>query len=274
MKKLSLTGLIMMMMLLVVTLDAQTTPEQMSIALSNPGKPYTLKVGLLNGSIKVSSYPGKEILVDVINADKNKKETTEDAGNGMKRIFAEGGYEITAKENNNSVSINYNKHVSLVLKIPQDVKLTLSTVNEGVIEVENVKGELEINNVNGAIRLTNISGSAVATTVNGDVVATFAAADANAPMAFTTLNGNVDVSFPATVKSNLKLRSDRGEIFTDFDMTIEKPEQALSKTGSAGMQRLKMEDWIKGKINGGGPEILMKNMNGNIYVRKAKGLVN
>ena len=36
------------------------------------------------------------------------------------------------------------------------------------------------------------------------------------------------------------------------------------------MYQLKLDDWIIGKINGGGPEVLMKNMNGNIYVRKNK----
>ena len=36
------------------------------------------------------------------------------------------------------------------------------------------------------------------------------------------------------------------------------------------MQKLRLDDWIMGKINGGGPQILMKNMNGNIYLRKTK----
>jgi hypothetical protein len=160
--------------------------------------------------------------------------------------------------------------MTLNLKIPQDVKLKLSTVNEGVIEVDNIKGEMEINNVNGAIKLTAISGSAVATTVNGNIIASFITADAATPMAFSTLNGNVDVSFPAGTKSNLKLRSDRGEIFTDFDITIEKTESKMTKTNEGGMHQIRVDDWIAGKINGGGAEVLMKNMNGNIYVRKTK----
>jgi hypothetical protein len=36
------------------------------------------------------------------------------------------------------------------------------------------------------------------------------------------------------------------------------------------MISLKIEDWVYGKIDGGGPEIMMKNMNGNIYIRRAK----
>jgi len=29
------------------------------------------------------------------------------------------------------------------------------------------------------------------------------------------------------------------------------------------------DDWVYGKINGGGPEMMMKNMQGDIYVKKA-----
>jgi DUF4097 and DUF4098 domain-containing protein YvlB len=207
--------------------------------------------------------------------NKNNKEMTEDAdaGNGMKRISPRNSYDVTASEDNNIITVssnNVNKPVSLNLKIPQDVKLKLSTVNDGVIEVDNVKGELEINNVNGGIKLTNITGSVVATTVNGDLTATFISVDPQAPMAFTTLNGNVDVTFPATAKSNLKLKSDRGEIYTDFNIEIDKGEPKVDKTSHSGMYRVKLEDWIIGKINGGGAEVLMKNMNGNIYIRKAK----
>lgn len=274
MKKIKRTGTVLLLWLLALQLSAQTgQPEQLTVPLSNPGKTYTLHIGILSGSIKVSGYPGKDIVIDVSTGDKSKKEpVAEEAGNGMKRIFPGSGYDVTATEDNNKVNISssHNKHVILNVKIPQDVKLQLSTVNDGVIEVDNIKGELEINNVNGAIKLTGISGSAVASTVNGNVIASFITATDAVPMAFTTLNGNVDVTFPAGTKSNLKLRSDRGGIYTDFDIALEKAEQKVTRNTEAGMQQIKIDDWILGKINGGGAEIMMKNMNGNIYVRKSK----
>jgi hypothetical protein len=36
-----------------------------------------------------------------------------------------------------------------------------------------------------------------------------------------------------------------------------------------GMYRIKKDDWVYGKINSGGPEMMMKNMQGDIYVKKA-----
>jgi putative adhesin len=254
------------------TLNAQTNAaEQLKVPLSSPGKIYTLNVDLVNGSIMVSSYAGNEILIEV--KSKGRRETTDDGPGGMKRISPKNSFDITAKEDNNVVTVennDVNKTIELSLKIPQNVKLKLSTVNNGDIEVENVQGELEINNVNGGIKCIGISGSVVASSVNGNVITTFNAVDDKAPMAFTTLNGNVDVSFPATAKSNVKLKSERGEIYTDFDIDIDKTQPKTETKKEAGMYQLKLDDWIIGKINGGGPEVLMKNMNGNIYVRKSK----
>ncbi len=274
MKKILSTLVMSIAIFLTMHIQAQTTSsEQLTVPLSSPGKQYTLNVSLVNGSIKVASYPGKDILIEVNVPGKTGKETTEDAGNGMKRISPRNSFDITAKEDNNTVTVNsndVNRTVVLSLKIPQDVKLKLSTVNDGDIDVDNVNGELEINNVNGEIKLTHIGGSIVASTVNGDLIATFNSIDAKAPMAFSTLNGNVDVSFPPSAKANLKLKSDRGEIFTDFDIDIDKSEPKIDRSNHAGMYQLKLEDWVIGKINGGGPEVLMKNMDGNIYVRKSK----
>jgi DUF4097 and DUF4098 domain-containing protein YvlB len=277
MKKIRIHGFLLLSMIITMNLSAQTpSPEKLTVPLTNPGKPYALKVSILSGSIKVSSYEGKDILIEVSARNKNKNEITEDSNNvGMRRITPKNSFDITAREDNNDITIDNNnndrnKTIDLILKIPQDVKLKLSTVNSGEIEVENIKGELEVNNVNGAIKLTNISGSAVATTVNGNLTASFNTIDPKAPMAFTTLNGNVDITFPATVKSNLRLKSERGEIYTDFEIDIDKGEHKAGQTSQSGMYQLKLDDWVAGKINGGGPEILMKNMNGNIYVRKSK----
>jgi hypothetical protein len=189
----------------------------------------------------------------------------------MKRISVSGGYEVTAKEADNTVTINTgnpNKALDLELKIPQDVKLKIGTVNDGEVIVENVSGELEVNNVNDKITLTNISGSVVANTVNGDITVTFKTIDPKAPMAFSTLNGDVNVTLPADTKANLKLKSDNGDVFSDFDIDIDKTPTKIDKTTEPGMYKIKKDDWVYGKINGGGPEMMMKNMQGDIYVKK------
>ena len=40
-------------------------------------------------------------------------------------------------------------------------------------------------------------------------------------MSFSTLNGDVDVTLPADTKARFKMRTDFGDIFTDFDVKME-----------------------------------------------------
>jgi hypothetical protein len=49
---------------------------------------------------------------------------------------------------------------------------------------------------------------------------------------------------------------------------IDKKPPKINNTNESGMYKIKEDDWGYGKINGGGPEIMMKNMQGNIYVTK------
>lgn len=274
MKKMKIAGLSLALLSLMMgtkSFGQSGSGEHLTVPLSSPGQPYTLKVHLVEGSIKVVSYEGKDILINVTSGT-DEEEKSNAIENGMKRISKSGGYEVTAKEADNTVTVstsNPNKEINLDLKIPQDVKLKLGTVNNGDIEVENVRGELEVNNVNDKITLTNISGSVVANTVNGDVTVSFIMVDPKAPMAFSTLNGDVRVTLPADTKANLKLKSDMGEVYSDFDIDIDKTLPKIDRTNEQGMYKIKKDDWVYGKINGGGPEIMMKNMQGNIYVKKA-----
>jgi DUF4097 and DUF4098 domain-containing protein YvlB len=256
------------------TLQAQSAEgkEQLVVPLSEPGKPYKLTIGLVSGSIKVQTYEGKDIIIDAVAEENKKKESP--ASNGMKRISAGNGLDISAEEKNNRVTVHSNSwkgNLTLTIKVPQaEATMKLSTVNIGEIVVSNVSGELEVSNTNGPITLTNVAGSVVANTVNGKVTANFRSIDPKAAMAFSTLNGSVDVTFPSTLKANVKLKSDMGEMFTDFDLEADKSQPKVNKTNQNGMYRLNIENWVYGKINGGGPELMMKTMNGNIYIRKGK----
>jgi hypothetical protein len=272
MKKMKITGLVLLSLMFTMNLLAQSEATQtLTVPLSSPGKSYSLKVHLVSGSIKVTGYEGKDVVISVSPRDGNDDEGSKTV-NGMKRISTHGSFEVTAKEADNNVTVNTgdpNKAIDLDIKAPQDVKLQIGTVNDGEVTVENVRGELEVNNVNDKITLTNISGSVVANTVNGDVEVTFKAIDPKAAMAFSTLNGDVNVTLPADTKANLKLKSDNGDVFSDFDIDVDKTPSKIDKTTEPGLYKIKKDDWVYGKINGGGPEMMMKNMQGDIYVKKA-----
>ena len=285
-----LTFIILLTTPLAALLAQNPISEELVIPLSDPGKPGALEVGVINGSIKVMTHSGKDVLIEATSGtraatkgeggkEKIKEKVkgdnaaaSEAQSSGMRRITPNNGLELTAEERNNRVKVSTNSHakaVDLTIRVPERFSLKLSSVNGGAISVENVKGELEVDNMNGPIELTNVGGSAVANTLNGSIKATFTNVNANTPMAFSTLNGRIDVTFPANMKANVKMKSDRGEIYSDFDMDIDKSQPQATRSSQSGVYRVTVENWVSGKINGGGPEIMMKSMQGNIYVRKA-----
>jgi len=273
MKKMKIACLMLFSLMFAASTLAQTgSTETLTVPLSSPGKQYTLKVHLVTGSIKITGYDGKDVIINVTPSDFQEEEDTKDIQNGMKRISTRGSFEVTAKEADNTVTVNTgdpNRAIDLELKIPQDVKLKAGTVNDGSVTIDNLRGELEVNNVNDEIVLTGISGSVVANTVNGDVRVVFKSVNPTAPMAFSTLNGDVAVTLPADTKASLKVKSDNGDVFSDFDIDIDKTPAKVDKVTEPGLYKIKKDEWIYGKINGGGSEMMMKNMQGDIYVKKA-----
>ncbi|MDA1095220.1 MAG: hypothetical protein O3A25_18455 [Acidobacteria bacterium] len=152
--------------------------------------------------------------------------------------------------------------------MPASTNLRLTTTM-GDIGVEGVDGDLEVNAVNGGVTLTAVAGSVVAHSVNGRVLVTLTRVTADQPMAFTSVNGAIDVTLPATVQANLTLRSDRGDVFTDFDLQLTALPTAV-ETSRAGRGRVRAvgNTVITGTVNGGGPDIEMRTVNGSVYVRK------
>jgi len=246
--------------------------QELIVPLSEPGKPFTLSARLFNGSITLAGYDGKDVVI-AVHTEKDDEKSDDNEGGGMKRIGG-GSLDFSAEEHDNAVTLHASmspKLSGITIKIPQgSTKIVLGTVENGDIDVKDVSGEIEISNVNGNISAIGISGSVVANTVNGEVIVKFKSIDPKAPMAFTSVNGKIDVLFPAEVKANVKLKSDRGEMFSDFDIAVDKTQPKVEKNTEDHYYSVKIEDWVYGKINGGGPEMMMKTMQGNIYIRKAK----
>jgi hypothetical protein len=276
----SKTNLILFVVLLMAVggrLAAQTTAaapaaQELTIPLSEPGKPFTLNARIFNGSVTLQSYEGKDVVID-IHTEKDEEKDDNGGTGGMKRIGG-GSLDFSAEEHDNAVTIHApmsSKLKGITIKIPQGAtKIVLGTVEDGDIDVKDVSGEIEISNVNGNISATGIAGSVVANTVNGEIIVKFKSIDPKAPMAFTSVNGKIDVLFPGDTKANVKLKSDRGEMFSDFDIAVDKTQPKVEKSSEDHYYSVKIEDWVYGKINGGGPEMMMKTMQGDIYIRKAK----
>src|SRR5437899_6516032 len=169
--------------------------DRVSVNLSDPARPALVKASLVNGGITVKGYDGKEVVVEARNRESARSDST------MKRIPV-SGTGLSVEEENNEVRIStdsFMRAVDLSISVPVHTSLKLSAVNSGDIVVTGVDGELDVNDVNGSVTLNNVSGSAVAHALNGRVLVTFTRVNQK-PMAFSSLNGDIDVTFPADLK--------------------------------------------------------------------------
>ena len=178
-----------------VQLSAQESIDLFTVPLSRPNDSGKLEISQISGSINVVGYDGNEVIVKASIRERHSREKSKD---GLKRI-ANSSLKIGAEEKDNKVRIineNHNRETNLEIKVPKNFSLKLSTINNGDIEVQGVNGEMEVSNVNGGIALLDISGLASVNTTNGDVKIVFKSITSNAGMAFSSFNGDVDVTFP------------------------------------------------------------------------------
>jgi hypothetical protein len=179
--------------------------------------------------------------------------------------------DLEVTENNNQVTVKSNSwshKINLEIEIPNGTDLELHTYNGGDLMVSNVQGELALTNYNGEITALNISGSVVASTYNGEIKATFDKVTEGTPMSYSTYNGDIDLTLPANAKATLKMKTEQGEIFTGFDIKLTSSGPVQMKDSKAGVYKVVVDDWKRGEINGGGPDITIKNYNGDIVIRK------
>jgi DUF4097 and DUF4098 domain-containing protein YvlB len=175
------------------------------------------------------------------------------------------------EEENNVVTVRMQRaqNASLVVSVPPDTSLTLRNMN-GEIAVEGVKGELDANSTNGRITLTNVSGSVLANTMNGAIKVSMDSVDPNKPLSFSSMNGAIDVTLPADFKATVKLRTDHGEVYSDFDVKLSGGSITQKNDSTEGKFKVTMDRTLAGTINGGGTEATFKTYNGTIYLRKKK----
>ncbi|HEX6215319.1 MAG TPA: DUF4097 family beta strand repeat-containing protein [Vicinamibacterales bacterium] len=250
----------------------QQAVDQVTVPVSDPSRPALIDVSLVQGSITVRGTNRKDVLV-VARPETDRPSRRYDAdATGLRRIPQSAGFRISEEGNRVKISSDSpNRSITFEIEAPARANLKLHTVNGGEIVVDNIDGDIDVSNVNGGITLTNVAGSVTAGTTNGSVRATMTRVTAERQMAFTSLNGTVDVTLPPTTKANLRLRSDNGDVYSDFEVQLAPSAPVVQESrGSNGRYRISRNRSIVGAINGGGPEFELRTFNSNVYVRKGK----
>jgi DUF4097 and DUF4098 domain-containing protein YvlB len=245
--------------------------DHIAVPLTDAARPVTMSIHLLRGSVTVRSYNGREVIVDTKGGAEAKDENA--THEGMHRIYGSGS-DITVESENNKVSISSHgmRSGEVIIQTPVNTSLNVRTLSGGQITIEGVSGEIDAQNLNGPVTIRNVSGSVVANSLNGAVTVTMASVKSGSPMAFSSLNGTVDVTLPGNVAADFSMKTNRGEIYSDFDVKLKPTATPVVEESDAkkGKYRVKTQGAVVGAVNGGGPEIKFTTLNGNIYIRKPK----
>lgn len=157
------------------------------------------------------------------------------------------GGEVRSSVRDNDVRVDF------TVRVPQGVRFRGRTVN-GDVETGAIGGDVEAATVNGNIKVS-AAGSVQAKTVNGSINASLGNANGTSPLEFKTVNGGITVSLPANTSAEVRADTLNGNISTDFPLTVQNQITRRHLSGTIG--------------GGGGRELLLKTVNGDIQLRRA-----
>ena len=255
------------MMLGICSLGLAQEGERVVVPVRNSTRPRVLYVSLTRGSITVKTHAGNDVIVE--SGPSGNSRSGEKTYEGLKRIDLPRGLSVEEEDNEIHVRTSDMRSGQITITVPADTSLHLKST-QGSLSVEGVHGEIEANSTQGEINLTNVAGSVVASATNGSIKVLMDRVDPNKALSFSSLNGNIDVTLPADLKANLKLRSLHGEIYSDFEIKLAGSQPVTTKDGGdQGRFRVQMDRTINGTINGGGTtEASFYTLNGRILIRK------
>jgi DUF4097 and DUF4098 domain-containing protein YvlB len=172
------------------------------------------------------------------------------------------GLSVTQKDNAVRIVQASRKDTDYVIRVPRQLSVVYNQnqFGGGDFKATDVNGDVEANMKTGDAELMNMGGGVVANSVSGNVTVRYSSVG-KSPSAISIVSGDVDVTMPANSKTTLQLRTISGEVYTDFDISMGKDAGDLRRVGG---------QTVGGSVNGGGTNISLQSVSGDIFVRKDK----
>lgn len=241
-----------------------------------------LAVYNINGFIKVEGYAGDKVTIEVDKTISAKEKNVFEEGKAeFKLEFEQIGDSVVAYISNPNDSrpnrrwnneerhrIEYWYNLDFTIKVPMNMNLNVSTVNNGSVTVENVSGaKIRAHNVNGAIALTNVKGTTSAVTVNGNVDVSYLSNPAEAST-YSTINGTIKVSYQPNLSADFQFKSMHGDLYTDFDNVILPANLTKNQEGRGSGTVYKLSKVTAVRVGSGGALFKFETLNGSVYIKK------
>lgn len=268
--------------------QSQQAKEQISKEFTVAGDASRQVLALYNifGSVAVQGYAGNKVLLEITKTVSAPNGTLLETGKREVQlgfiqrhdsliVYTAGPHDSRPNQNNNRRNMNwdgekphYSYQFDYTIKVPQQLNVSVSTVNGGQVSIQDVAGRLRALNVNGGISIRNAKGATEARTVNGNVDASYASSPSGAS-SYHTINGQITAIYPADLAANLHFKSFHGELFTDFPQAELLPTQVSQhkqKDGSGTKYKLTKDTAVR--LGKGGPDLRFETLNGNVTIKQ------
>ncbi|NUO81322.1 hypothetical protein HUU05_14685 [candidate division KSB1 bacterium] len=233
----------------------------------------------LNGAITVTGYSGNEVQLVAKKLTRGRtpeklalarQEVVLDISeqSNVIKLYVDGPFRCKNGETNYRGSRYYGYEVQFdfTLQVPYQTDLTLKTINDGDIKVENVTGEFDVDNINGGVTMIGVAGGGHVYALNEDVEIGFKKSP-DRESYFGSLNGDVRVSVPPDFGATVRLKTFNGEIYTDFPATYI-ASRAPERERENGRFVYRTDRAFGVQLGKGGPELEFENFNGDIFIVK------
>lgn len=227
-----------------------------------------VKILLNRSEMKIEGYDGNEVKITATDY-----EQPPERAKGLRPLYNSAqdntniGLSVTEEDGSMVIQEASGQGGEYIIRLPQNARLSVEqlTWNGQEIQVRNMKSEIEVQAKSADIHLINVHGPIIANNTSGDIEIVYAALSQQGPHMISAVSSEIDISLPAGSKANFVLQSVTGEIYTDMDIQLKKKNQKGSE-----MQIVGGGQKIEGTTSGGGVELGIKSISGNLYIRKAQ----
>ena len=238
-------------------LQAETINKEFTVASGG-----LLKIATDIGAIAIETHAQATVLVEVTISGKNEDD--------MKVSFENNGDDVSIKGDFDRSGFGFGNNqvrVSYKVTLPQAYNVDLDT-SGGSIDIENLQGEVDAHTSGGSISLENVQGDVDIKTSGGslDLDNIIGKIDAK------TSGGSIKLKLPTNPTKDSKLKTSGGSITAYLAKDVAVNLSAKTSAGRASSEfavngKITKRS-IKGTINGGGPELILKTSGGSVRIKE------
>ncbi len=215
------------------------------------------------GDIPIEGYNGNDI---VIISDRDNEPPAQ--AKGLKPVYAAGtdnsGIGVNIEKEGNQFTVRcllpVTQSANYRIKVPENFSLKVRSGCEksSSVTIQNIKNEIEVNICHN-ITLKKVTGPVVLSSISGNITVVFSELSKDKPISIASVSGEVDVTIPANAPVDVEMGTVSGNMYSDFDFSTDKKQ--MRRVGGSN---------VTGQLNGGGSDLKITNVSGNIYLRKGQ----